>query len=464
MSEQKKILVVDDDVNDLRFMKEQVVKYGHICLATNSAEKALELVTSEYPDIVITDQKMPEKDGLTILREVKEFDSNIIVIILTAYGTFNAVLDALRSGAFDYLEKPFLPEQFEVALRRAISHKNLSDENVNLRTQVEKNYHFENIIGKSEPLRKLLEEVARASRSNAHVMIYGESGTGKELIARSIHANSPRTDKAFVPVDCVALPQNLLETELFGHEKGAFTGADAMRRGLLEYAHQGSLFLDEICELDLNLQAKLLRVIQEKEFRRIGSSHLIKTDVRIISATNKKPDLAIKTGILREDLYYRLNVVPLEVPPLRERKDDIPVLINYFIDKICRANQMAKKEMDPEAIEVLMEYPWPGNIRELQNLMEQLISMLDGKKIKVSNLPEKFLNPKMDREQIKKAGTNGLPFSDAKKVTLENFEREYFTKLLKNCQGNISKAAEKAQVSRPTIYRIIKIHDLHKLN
>lgn len=460
-----KVLVIDDNIHDLRAMKEQVQKLDQICLATTNSLRAMEMVIQESPDIIISDQKMPEKDGLTILKEAREYDPNIIVIILTAYGTYSSVLEALRAGAFDYLEKPFAPEQFEVILKRAIKHRNLM-----LQDSVERppeSRHFDNIVGMSHEVHSLLENVTKMAKFNAHVMIYGESGTGKELIARSIHAHSPRAGKSFVPLDCVALPPNLLESELFGYEKGAFTGANHMRRGLLEYANDGSLFLDEICELDVNLQAKLLRVLQQQEFRRVGGKEMIKVDVRIISATNRNPEKAVEQGLLREDLYYRLNVIPLTVPPLRERREDIVLLVEHFLERYCRTNGLTRKRVSPAALEALKDYGWPGNVRELQNLVERLVSMIDHDEIEPSDLPDYIalgLAPNQRRLSDNGFGNfSTLPFLEAKKRGLEELERRYFETLLTKCDGNISKVAEAAGVSRPTVYRIIKTYELFDL-
>lgn len=318
--------------------------------------------------------------------------------------------------------------------------------------EIERSYGFGKIIARSRIMQELFAETIRIAKSDANVMIYGESGTGKELFAQTIHANSRRKKKPFIPVDCVALPENLLENELFGHEKGAFTGAVSAHRGLLQIADHGSLFLDEICELALNLQAKLLRVLQEYEFRRIGSNKLTTVDLRIISATNKEPNEAVKSGLLRQDLYYRLNVIPLVVPPLRKRQIDIPLLFAYFFKKSRSSNRSAgKTTLDPEVLHAMMNYSWPGNVRELKNLVERLISLVDGSRIRLSDLPQDIRSvlghPQIQQDRLMKS-----PFFAAKK----EFEKEYFSNLLEIFDGNISKAARFAQIDRKTIYRIIK--------
>ena len=355
------MLLVDDDTAYLKFLEHCIKKLGIKCFATNDSSKAIELLSREHPDIVLTDLRMPKKDGISLLEEIKKFDPSIIVILYTGYGSVDSVIKALRFGAFDYLQKPISLEQLQNIINRTLHRKflevqkNLSiyskledtlqkfmyqkqfrNKNRAIYSQVNENEKLDNMIGKSSLMQELFQKVIKISNSDANVMIYGETGTGKELIARSIHMHSERKANAFMPIDCVALPENLLESELFGYEKGAFTGAVSMRRGLLELADQGVLFLDEICELAPHLQAKLLRVLQEREFRRVGGKRLLKVDFRVISATNKVPKQAVKNNVLREDLYYRLNVIPIELPALRERKEDIPLLVEYFIQKFSK--------------------------------------------------------------------------------------------------------------------------------
>ena len=323
-------------------------------------------------------------------------------------------------------------------------------------------HNFDGMIAKSEVMQDIFGKVLKIANSKANVMIYGDSGTGKELLARSIHNRSRLSWEVFIPVDCVALPENLLESELFGYEKGAFTGAESMRRGLLEYADGGTLFLDEICELALNLQAKLLRVLQEREFRRVGGKNLIKVDLRIIAATNKNPADAVKNNLLREDLYYRLNVIPLELPPLKNRPEDISLLVHHYLDHFGKLSKTRNKNIDDEVINVLVNYLWPGNIRELRNLIECIVSLTDSAEITLSDLPE-YITGALKQNHVKYSKLHELPFMTAKNQVVKAFEKEYFENLLGNCAGNISKAAQLAAVSRRTMYRMIHTYDLHKL-
>ena len=484
MKNKRKILLIANRLEDFNNGKQIIENLGYICLTSTNSIKVLDLVSLERPDIVITDLNMPKKDGLVILKELKKFDSNIVVIILAANGTLSSAIKALKFGAFDYLQKPISREQLEAAIHRAMDFKLLSvrknlfifekleaairkvmsykqhSDDVNLRSQIIEKQRLDNMIGKSNIMKELFEEVIKISKTDANVMIYGESGTGKELIARSIHVNSSRRTNAFIAVDCVALPESLLESELFGYEKGAFTGAESMRKGLLEYADQGTLFLDEICELVHNIQAKLLRVLQEREFRRIGGNRLIKIDIRIISATNKEPIEAVQTGLLRADLYYRLNVIPLELPPLRTRKEDIPLLVNYYLDKFDNLTKSGRKIIDPSVMDAMLNYSWPGNVRELQNLVERLVSLIEGPRILLSDLP-KYITNLARHDSVKRAQRSNPPFLESRKKFLQEFEKGYFANLLKKCNGNISKASNIAQISRRTMYRMINNYNLH---
>lgn len=464
MNDAFKILVVDDDDVELKLLERNIKKLGANCILTKNSHEVKNLLLKEQPDLILTDLMMPKKDGITILNEAKKIDPNIIVIILTAYGTIDSAVNAVKAGAFDYIQKPYTAKQFETSVQKAINYRRLRIENVLLRGEPKDAYHFNNIIGKSDAMQKIFEKVVKLSKSDANVIVYGESGTGKELIARSIHANSLRCTNAFIPVDCVALPENLLESELFGYEKGAFTGAESMRRGLLELADKGTLFLDEICELAPNLQAKLLRVIQEREFRRVGGKSLIKVNLRIISATNRQPLEAINEGQFREDLYYRLNVIPVELPPLRERKEDIPLLLNHFLESFCRSQRLPIKSVEPAAMNALVDFYWPGNVRELKNLAERLVSLVDSNEIRLSDIPDYIACADTEKADFNCPFVSDLelPLIEARKKILEDFDKEYIIRLLQQCKGNISQAAKSAQISRRTIYRMIRTYNLEK--
>ncbi|MFQ5641304.1 MAG: sigma-54-dependent transcriptional regulator, partial [bacterium] len=431
-----KIFVIDDDVSNLEYLQNRLKKLGLTFFSTHDSLKALDLIVEVHPDIVLTDLMMPEKDGFTILKEVQDFDSNILTIIFTAFATIDSAIKAMKSGAFDYLQKPYTIEQLKIVLQKAVKFQKLRNDNFLLRRQIKKSKAFDNMIGKSKVIKNIFEQVVRISHTDANVMIYGESGTGKELLARSIHARSQRSSNPFIPVDCVALPDSLLESELFGHEKGAFTGAEFRRKGLLEYAHKGTIFLDEICELAPNLQAKLLRVLQEREFRRVGGNELIKVDLRILSATNQNPEQAVKDGLFREDLYYRLNVIPFEIPPLRERKQDVPLLVHHFLELFGGSKKRKRKTIGPVVMNALTNYSWPGNVRELRNIIECIMSLTDGdKEIQLSDLPHNFMDSN-NHKTISCSHLKDLSFLDAKKRLLSDFEKEYFSNLLKDTNGN----------------------------
>ncbi|MCD6167618.1 sigma-54-dependent Fis family transcriptional regulator [bacterium] len=457
------ILLIDDEPQMLRNRSRLLQNFGYNYLAINDSYQALNIIENQKPDVVLTDLKMPQVSGMEILKLCKQIDPDMVVILFTAYASVKSAVEAIKLGAFDYLEKPFSAEQFKIVIDRALNYRRLFKGNGKLRTQIKETYNFDNIIAVSPVMKAIFEKIEKIAKSNANILIYGESGTGKELIARSIHARSNRRNESFIPVDCNALPEQLLESELFGHEKGAFTGATAMRRGLFEYAHKGTLFLDEICELSLELQAKLLRVIQERSFRRIGSNELMSIDIRIIAATNRNPEEAVKQQRLREDLYFRLNVIPIHVPPLRERKEDIPLLARYFVDHFAQSSQLTHIEISQEVLECLTEYDWPGNVRELQNLMERLVSLATDKVITLRDLPSEMRKEnglvKKYHEDFKKA-TFTLPYLEAKEKYLQSFDIQYLTSLLKKYGGNVSKIAQEARLSRKTVYSMLSKYDI----
>ncbi len=461
MTDKGKILIVDSDTTTVQSLKQSVKKFGFNCISTSNCLEMIDLVSKERPDIIFTDFTIHGDNGFSLLEEVKDLDPNILIIILAANGTIESAIGTMKAGAFDYIQKPFSVKQVENSLEKAITHKRRNG-GVLINNPVGEPHNFDGMIAESEVMQDIFWKVLKISNSKANVLIYGDSGTGKELLARSVHNRSRLSSEAFIPVDCVALPENLLESELFGYEKGAFTGAESMRRGLLEYADGGTLFLDEICELAPNLQAKLLRVLQEREFRRVGGKSLIKVDLRIIAATNKNPADAVKNNFLREDLYYRLNVIPLELPPLKSRKEDISLLVHHYLDHFGKSSKTGKKNIGDEVINVLMNYLWPGNIRELRNLIECMVSLTDSAEITLSDLPE-HISGTLKQNHVKYSELHELPFMTAKNQVIKDFEKEYFKNLLGNCAGNISKGAQLAAVSRRTIYRMISTYDLHKL-
>lgn len=459
MVEARRVLLLSGRESDRLLLRGWLEELGYLCDCVGIGEGGIRTeVERIQPAVVLLDLDLPSRGGIRWLKEIKELSSERVVLAMVN-GDSHLAREALRSGAFDYFERPFCRELFRVTLDRALFHWSLCRGGCDL--PLEGLHSFGSIIGRSEAISGIFRKVIKIAQSNANVLIYGESGTGKESLARVIHRYSPRRSNSFIAVDCVAFPETLLESELFGHERGAFTGAQVMRRGLLEYADQGTIFLDEICELAPNLQAKLLRVIQEQEFRRIGGKKLIRVDFRVISATNKEPKEAVRKGVLREDLFYRLNVIPVVLPPLRERREDIPLLVRYFLKKFSQRCREGEKRMEGAALEALMSYAWPGNIRELQNLIEQLVSLSASEEILYTDLPEYIRYSVRDLglgcvECREGEEDSCLPYHEARRRVLARFDQEYFTELLRRCDGNISRASKVAQVNRRTIYR--KLH------
>jgi len=480
------ILIIDDEIDMLENCSRILKNLGCQCITASNGEEAIKIVREKLPDLIITDLKMPGKNGLELLREIKGENPDGIVVLFTAFATIESAVDAVKSGAFDYLQKPFTADQLKITVERALTQKRLTEENKNLKEQLHDHFKFDNIIGQSQKIKDVLDMVRRVSKTESNILLLGESGTGKELVARCIHANSERAGMPFVPVDCASLPENLLESELFGHEKGSFTGAHISRQGMFESASGGTLFLDEIGELTPNLQAKLLRVLQERQVRRVGGRNLIDIDIRVISATNKDLGQAIQKKEFREDLFFRLNVISITLPPLRERIDDIPLLCNFFIKDAPVANKKQIKEVSQGAIERLKKYNWPGNVRELQNVIERAVSLSDGGSITVDDLPDNIRQPPQSpfikgelkppqspfvkgdnplTPPLEKGGMGGfekgISFKDAKKEWLSSFEKEYLVELLRRNNNNITKASEEANIPRMTIYRLIKKYKLN---
>jgi DNA-binding NtrC family response regulator len=407
-------------------------------------------------DLLVTDIKMPGMDGLELLQKVKQKDPSVPVIMVTAYATVEMSIQALRKGAYDMLTKPFEPEELLYRVKNALQHTRLIEENRELREELVGRFHFDNIIGASQGLKELLERVEKVAVRDTSVLITGESGTGKELIAQAIHYNSPRKDKKFVAINCGALPASLLESELFGYRKGAFTGAAENRRGLLETADGGTLFLDEVGNLPMTVQKTLLRFLQEQEFNRLGDPTPTKVDVRVLSATNSDLKIAVKGGEFREDLFYRLNVVNIHLPPLRERKDDIPLLAAHFISLQNSKFGTHIKGLAPDAHEAAVEYAWPGNIRQLRNVIEASLAMEVNDYITLPVLSQ-FI-------EVAPAEPGGDAVADEGEYTkaLTRFETDYIRGLLRKNHGNVEAAAKEAGTNMATIYRKIKKYDIKK--
>jgi two-component system NtrC family response regulator len=387
------ILIVDDEKNYLLVLEDLLSEEGYQVVTADSAKAGLEIVESHDLDAVITDMKMPGMDGMALLGHIHTMKPDLPIVMMTAYGTVEKAVEAMRKGAFDYILKPFENEELKLTLRKAIDHYRLICKNRFLTQQLEERYQFSNIIGKSASMQRIYQLIEKVAPTKATVLITGESGTGKELIARAIHYNSTRRDAPFISVNCGALPETLLESELFGHEKGAFSGAVSQRKGRFELAHGGTLFLDEITEMSPPLQVKLLRILQEMEFERVGGSQSLKVDVRVVAASNRDLKAEVAAGRFRSDLFYRLNVVRIQLPALRERTDDIPLLVNHFVAKHSQGVEPSNIMMEPDALRLLLDYPWPGNVRELENVIERAIILSHGNRITVKDLPSDISRP-----------------------------------------------------------------------
>ncbi len=428
---------------------------GFAVRVAEDGRKELETADAFAPDLVITDLKMPGMDGMELLRRLRENQPDIMVLMFTGYGTINDAVEAMKEGAFDFITKPFTPDHLLLSVSRALEHRRLAGENRALQEQLEVKFSFDQIIGRSAPMQHMFDLIRRIAGTQANVLVTGESGTGKELIARSIHANSPRKTGAFVPLNCGGLPEHLVESELFGHEKGAFTGATSTRAGLMEHANGGTFFLDEIGELPTDLQVKFLRVLEERQIRRVGSNKERSIDIRLISATNQDCARLIDEGKFREDLFYRINTFDIHVPPLRERGDDIELLARHFL-RVYSDDRPG--DISSEALDVLLRYAWPGNVRELQHVIERAVALCDGPSVGVDHLPE----------ELRGGGATGgiarsrlhLPFKEAKEAVIEGFEREYIEHLLANHGGNISRAAATSGIDRRSLHRLLAKHGI----
>ncbi len=439
------VLVVDDDADMRSLLCDVLQGRGHQCLGVGSGDEALQQLSEEDYAVVLTDLRMKGMQGTELLMEVKQRYPDIGVILMTAFGTVETAVDAMRHGASDYLTKPVKTEELVRVVERAIREAALRREVSRLRKEVHKEYSFHQILGKSKSMQAVFELIRRVADSPTNVLITGESGTGKELVAKAIHYNSDRRDAPFVPVNCAAIPEQLLESELFGHMRGSFTDAKVDKRGLFEEAQKGTLFLDEISELPLMLQAKLLRAIQEREIRRVGATKSIPVDVRIIAATNLNLVDEVKHKRFREDFYYRLNVIELRLPPLRERREDIPILVDAFLKKCAAARDRQVKGLSEPALAMLADYAWPGNVRELENVIERAVTLSHGDVIGAEDLPLQVQGARGDRRILDEAAERTLP--------LHEVEKEYIVKILEKTGGNKYQAAHVLGIDRKTLYR-----------
>jgi two-component system nitrogen regulation response regulator NtrX len=441
----KTILVVDDEPSIVQILSGILQDEGFEVITAPDGETALTVVEAELPDLVLLDIALPGLDGLEVLQQLKEHQPQLPVIMVSAYGNVENAVKATRLGAYDFIEKPPHADKIVLTVRNALEMTRLAEENLQLRRRA---VPAEEIIGQSQVMQQLREQVRVVAPTNAWVLITGENGTGKELVARAVHRFSKRAGKPFVEVNCAAIPEELIESELFGHEKGAFTGATAKRRGKFDQAHEGTLFLDEIADMSLKTQAKVLRILQEQRFERVGGSRPIQVDVRVVAATNKNLEELISRGQFREDLYYRINVIPIAVPSLKERAEDIPLLIEYFLKEFARENHSSPKIMTPEAVEVLRRQSWPGNVRELKNFVHRLAILTPGRVIDLVNLPGN-LQPERPGTELDQTFLQMNSFKEARNL----FEKEFIRRKLAEYHGNVSLTAESIGLERSHLYK-----------
>jgi two-component system response regulator HydG len=448
-----KILVVDDEASHRKMIEAVLSDEDYEIKQADDGQTAIDAVKKEFYDLILMDVRMRTVEGIEALKQIKEISPAIPIIIMTAYASVDTAVDALKSGAYDYLTKPLDIDELKILVQKTLRYYQLEKENIYLKERLNDRFDFSNIIGRSPAMQKLFDTTALVAPSEATVLIFGESGTGKELIANAIHQNSPRKERPFIKVNCAALPETLLESELFGHEKGAFTGAVARKQGRFQLAHQSSIFLDEVAEMASTTQAKILRVLQEREFEPLGSTQTIKVDTRVIAATNKNLEEQIKEGRFREDLYYRLNVVSLEVPPLRERREDIPLLADFFLKQYADKNKRIMKGFTPRATDLLIRYDWPGNVRELENVMERAVIMARGEMITPAEFPDilQQLDPKVKATYV--------DLSPGR--TLKDVEKDMIIRTLEETAGNRTHAAKILGISSRTLQLKLKEYGIN---
>jgi len=439
MKQRPNILVVDDEKIVRESLRDWLENVGYKVIIAESGEEALKIIKRRKIKIMLADLVMPGMDGIELMKEARKVVPSISTVIITAYGSIQTAIDATREGAHDYVEKPFCPEKVELLIRNMMEHQNLLDENISLRRKVEDRFIFEGIIAKSSKMLKIFELIKIVAPSSATVIINGKTGTGKEVVARALHQQSPRRSKPFIATSCAALPESLLESEIFGHEKGSFTGAVERKKGKFEAADKGTLFLDEIGEINANTQIHLLRALEEKKITRVGGNEEFSVDVRVIAATNKNLKTLVQQGTFREDLYYRLNVVTLDLPPLRERREDILPLAEFFLKKFSEENNKNIKKLSPEVMEFMLSYSWPGNVRELENMIERGVILSKAKAISLNEIPQDIILPSPSEEKTISAVTNN-----------------HILFVLEETEGNITEAAKILGVQRMTLYNKLK--------
>lgn len=451
------ILVVEDKESMAQMLRETLEAEGYSIVIARDGQEGTRQIRENRFDLVLTDVKLPKKDGIEVLKASKTESPLTPVIVMTAFGTIETAVAAMKEGAFDFITKPFDTDHLLLLMNRALETQRVLTENILLKDELSSKLGIPKIIGKSTRIREIAQKVQKVAPGKTTVLLLGESGTGKELFARAIHNLSQRRAYPFVPINCAAIPRELLESELFGHEKGSFTGADARKLGKFELGDKGTIFLDEIAEMDLSLQAKLLRVLQEGEIERVGGVKSVKIDIRIIAASNRDIEKAAEEKLFREDLFYRLNVFPIVIPPLRERKDDIPLLVDYFVDTYCYELKSGKKTIAPDALKLMINYPWKGNVRELENCIERAIILCDGDTITRDNI---VLNSQMILESSLSNLPMDGPLEDSVRAAVRIAETQRISKALKETKGNKSRASELLQVSYKTLLTKIKDYRL----
>jgi DNA-binding NtrC family response regulator len=444
------ILIIDDEMAIRESLQTLLELEDYRVETANSGEEGLSRIAEQPFDLVLLDLALPDRNGLEILREIRDRDPSLAVILITAYGTVENAVLAMQSGAANFVQKPWDNEKLLADIRAAVARRRAEEENIQLKRALKQRYNFENIIGKSDPMLRVFDLVAQVAPSRSTILLQGESGSGKELIAKAIHMNSPRKDRPFVPVNTGAMPTDLLESTLFGHVKGAFTSAIASKKGLFEIADRGTLFLDEIATMGMDTQAKILRVLQDKKFMHLGGVQEIQVDVRIIAATNVDLRQLVKEGRFREDLFYRLNVIYIDLPPLRNRKEDIPLLVGHFLDKFAAENERSIAHISPEALRCLMDYSWPGNVRELENVMERAVVLSSGSTLGVDLLPDNIVGRTAGLQLLEHRPDASL-FE-----VVEECERRLIVDMLEKCNWNQTEAAERFRIPLSTLNQKIK--------
>ena len=445
------ILIVDDEESIRQSLAGILHDEGYEVASAATGKEALDLLSEAQPSLALLDIAMPGMDGIEVLRRFKEARPEMQVIMITGHGTIDTAVQTTKMGAYDFIQKPLSLERMTLAVKHGLEEFRLRQENETLKKSIERRYE---IVGGSTAVQSLKRQIALAGPTNGWVLIHGESGSGKELVARAIHKASKRTSGPFIEVNCAAIPQELIESELFGHEKGAFTGATGMKRGKFELADRGTIFLDEIGDMSLATQAKVLRVLEGQEFQRVGGTRTLRTDVRVIAASNKDLAAEIRKGSFREDLFYRLNVIPLEVPPLRDRKEDIPILVRYFLQEFAKEYGQKPKAIDAAALDLFVRYPWNGNVRELRNFIERMMIMVPGPAIAAADVPAPVSRPQAGRPSADALG--GLGAYATLKEARAAFEKAFIIRKLKENNGNVSKTADEIDVERSNLHRKIR--------